>query len=794
MISNLSIFLLIWKMTDPTQYTGVISVTASASKAADKGSIATISQTIDTPLYIPNSEMSISGSLTVGNDVVITKSNNKLVFKWTPIIPDTPLLQIPQVNAPSTVLSANGPYQFNYPAQLPEQLATQNPQIMLPTPSYSGMGNNWQSSISNQAFNDAETIGWLASSSPNNGDFNCSATWRNANFYNMIAMLPEANSYTATTTEVAGSGLTIMDWEILGDEPDSFLPWYTSDTGDALLAPMTNWTFGANTGSPAQTLFVDTANNFLDVKKTNYLLDNYISSQGTEGFKYIYGQGWYSQSPYSLQVFLNNSVTPAPPPSNPIYCQYTHVPNALSYPWFPISLFGTFKNQAVNWVSDPTHDSANLANVNLIMEERDIMHMRANINHDIDHQQTFVRSWCGIYDQTAHPVSSPTNPIIFPMNNSEESAFNPSMTTYGKEFIPKIWQCFLPFYANDGSLTRPGWPAPCHQALYSAPNAYITTVADLNQTSIGNSVLSNGNFTGFLESWNEPSDYNPNPIPYDTTNNTDYSDNGTFIGFPQNMIFGAEGDMMKFGTYSFPKNFSALPLTAELFFNFVDDQQGGIGATNLPWRADYNATTAIPGPGIEFNSTPSVRASTGLTLFPAGYATDPRWVFSGRYCFMFEEEHPDTAPGVYDKLVVFEKTIIIPPGSYSPLHLVNQLNLQLNALDGDGNSAITHTIDLREKSYLFVASDSDNTPIWRKGATMDGINNYPNRVGKATAGHVGRMVHALAGPNAIIQVGSPAFNFGLDDNGLIYFNSTLTPDNPKGLVSASFAPGVPSSY
>ena len=154
------------------QRPGNITILKSEGKPTDTTSIPpVVSVNFMSPLVPPPSEVTIGGTITIKPGVTITDKNNKLTFKWAPMVADTPRANIP------TIVQQRGHfppiYSEPYPTQLPFTPTPQYPSTVLPL---------WSRDATTQSA------------------FCWGVQCNNFNHYNTISFVPDLNTVDLSTT------------------------------------------------------------------------------------------------------------------------------------------------------------------------------------------------------------------------------------------------------------------------------------------------------------------------------------------------------------------------------------------------------------------------------------------------------------------------------------------------------------------------------------------------------------------------------------------------------------------
>jgi len=503
----------------------------------------------------------------------------------------------------------------------------------------------------------------------------------------------------------------------------------------------------------------------------------------TGGIQYIYGQGWHTT--YCLDFDLTGTTT-APgrsytiggtladymSPSLPGGCNL--ICSDASSSFFFSNCLNVALNPIEEWmdlaVTTPLamrYPVQGIAGATSSITNQ-MTQLWSDGNFTYDHIDSYVRHIAFIYDETANPTSTPNNPIIFPINNSADSAMTSLMTNPTLPYVPQIGHVFLPFSNPDGRLYAAGWPTPCNQITLNAPHNGVTWQSDAGQPlssgyNLGNSstIITCGGLGQTNAKLLVPTGLNIMGPP-------------AYMDGPHSQYDGAAGAQSVFGTFDFPKNWSMYCGTRELFYSPPTIVPQTIRSTD--WMNTQSVTAAYTIPISD-----SVYASPTLLERPSGVTTEPRYVYSGRPAFIWDISQPANPT-----LVERQVTITIPPGSYTTEALIYQINKVLSDAGG-----LTSEVDFQSASYLCVASDLiDDTASWRVTAN----NTLPsNMSGPSSAGHVGRGVHAFAGPNCVVKVGSSIFGFAQNGSNQFTISGTTELYCPTPLASSALS-ATPSCF
>ena len=724
-----------------------------------------LSQVYSPPIAIDNSLVSVSGQFTLVPTVPVPPTANTFTITYIPFITDTPAAGIPcvrpTVNNPGT---PPPPYLGLFPQAVslqPQiQPATYTVPVCTPLASMYNTALNPNTSTSMcwgaRTFNHTEGPMLMEYVGNNGSPFQCSATVRNANITNMVVPLLDINTVSLSHPVVSS-----YDWnpvptpidphDVYGFQwnessvylwPTGYFPWINDPTTFYALQSLPN--------NPPDRPGLQLPYNLYPAFTTN----------GTVPL--VYGQGWHttycldqantdSTAPgrsYTIGAMLGDFMSPSLPAGCNLISQ-----NQDAFIYYSQQV-GYSTTSAPSWLDMPgargniqRYPIPGIAGITSNVNNQ-FTQVWTDPNFTYDHIDSYVRHIAFIYDETANPTSTFTNPITFPMNNSEDSAMTSLLTNPTVPYTPQIGHCFLPFSNPDGRLYAAGWPTPCNQITMNAPHGGACWQSDYAQPlatgfNLGNfsTVITCGGLGQTNAALLQPSSSNIMGPP-------------AFMDAPHSQYDGATGAQAVFSTFDFPKNYSMPCGARELFY---------APPTIVPTPLHQTAWTTLIGTET-YTIAPAdcVYASPTLLERPCGVTTEPRYVYSGRPAFIW-----DISGGfnVQPKLVTRSLTITIPPRSYTTEALIYEINKLISQAGG-----LVSEVDFQSGQYLCVASDYiDDNAVWRNPANN---TNLANLTGPASAGHVGRGVHAFAGPNCVVKVGSSQFGFA--QNGLSQVTITGT--------------------
>jgi hypothetical protein len=408
-----------------------------------------------------------------------------------------------------------------------------------------------------------------------------------------------------------------------------------------------------------------------------------------------------------------------------------------------------------------------------------------NANFTYDHQISFVTSMTFLVDRTACTADNLANGFhLFAINNSEDSAMNPHFTNPLAQYELKIGHCWLPFLNRSGqNLFHPGWPIPCHQITNSAPQTSSKNGGIRSQTDFSciNGFNSDGGAFNDAYNW-----------CYNSVNRAEL----------------ATGANIKFGTCDFPKNRNTNLGYAPTFYNFPQTVFPLCGFTGDNAFTSINAGNVIPPPPVgsanaysggfivnPFNQM-NQYSNNWLSPFPEGVCSDGAFIYTGRMAVLMDEEKVHGKhTGNYTEPRIWTYTFTIPVGNYTANSLLFAINKAINTqIPGTLDFPLYRYVNFRDENVMCVATDYvDDTDLPWIGPT-NLCQTGPNRQSAGSIGHEGRVVSVKKGPNTNVQLGARNFGFAINSDGKLTFSNTFTVDSPEPLATSSLASGVPSVY
>lgn len=684
-------------MTDPVQQSRVKNMTF-VFDAAD-GNSATLDNinrvVFRQPVTIPNCTGSMSGQMTVKGDTVFIPPGTRFTAKWYPTVLDCPQMKYPRFNFSDYAYLADvvNKNWGNSDVIIRDPIDPFQTRFGCPV---AALSSYYHASIQESP----------VASSP----YGLGTQVAGASLFSTAAILPSLNTVTIAceidtntiTGFAASTGLV------------SFLPWKPIDPTNRIVN-LTSEGASVYNNLPIGSTINDT-NAINHVSTLNCVDSPYFAQPGDLNVDYIYGQGSYSAD--WLEPLLDDGSCEGATNLMPWMGMGCTLPNSGHQPFLPM----TFLNPMQLSNSTPAH------------------------------QLSYPSSVCFIYDETLNPSSSLEKPILFPINNSEESAFSPFFCGENSVQVPQIGNTFLNLCGI--TTANPGWPIPVSQITLNAPNGTLSGSVYGSSAVTANPLLrpyskqvDNGRY---------------GPCPFLTAVSQDPTTAGNFV----NWDFGMYGTQAYHGTYDFPHLYPPNWLTVQTGF-----------CPSTFYSNTVNSATQC--------------SNTFLTELPSGgWAAQNSIISSYRSAFIFQY---NTTTQQFSDIVSFTSVIDIPSGTYSPVELQNLIQQLLQKTDQYGNTPFSKLIDFENGSYICVASDEEfDTVPWRN--PLNNKVDKPNRTGPASLGHVGRGVHAFRPPNVKMEVGSLNFSISLGGQALFELSGANTSFTPSSLlVTSTYTAGQASS-
>lgn len=702
-------------MTDPTQQSRIKNMTF-VFDAAD-GSSSTLDsinrQLFRRPVAVENCTATVSGQMTIKDGVAIPP-NTSFTAVWYPTVLDCPYMNLARFS--------NSGVEHLTQAVNPSY-GTMNVTVQ---PGADPFQTRFGCPVFNIISLDNTTETHSQATFLNNHSYAYGVQLAGANLYSTVALCPDLNTVSpeiigptdASTFTVKPTieGLTsFWNWSPCDS---TNLGWNTENT------PATIGGLNAISRTAANTnLRVSTINCMENTLRETVAVPGEVSAvvAANPSVPYIYGQG------------------------------------AMAFDWLEPNLSNDPESNSMPFTICAINQKYSSGDIVEGVGGASIINFAQNTNSTPAHQQSFVGTICGIYDATLNINSTLDHPIFFPINNSEESAFNGFFRGELQAYAPQIGNTFLPFHGI--TTANPGWPIPVSQITLNAPNGTLVGDVTVNDEAISPVVLSRP-YSKLVNN----SRYGPAPI--NSIVNAFITSGGT-LKQHINWDFGMLGCQGLWGTYDFPHLYPPTWLTTQVGFMPTTFIREGTSTT------DFQTSNTF------LNELPS-----------GGWAAQSSMICSYRQAFIFSWNEEKKQ---FCDIVKFTSKVNIPEGFYSSSELQALLSSLLQTSDAEGNLPFAKIIDFENGSYICVATDYINdTAPWRnpKNNTLES----PNRVGPASAGHIGRGFKAFRPCNARMLVGSTQFSIALGGQGLFEFSGAFESYTPSSLLTSSgYTAGQPSS-
>jgi hypothetical protein len=767
----------------------------------------------DSGVNIPNAVGTVSGQMTYTDSAVVTERNNRFTITCMPLVADTPVLNIQQVNVEPNNINVplltrpSGIWQSDNPSQNAKQLDL----VWCPVGSWHYVGTLSGGEMEVNPAIDANCLTRAAAmpdsytihfNGLNSGQaheylsnpFGQACRVKNFNSVNTVSCIPNCNT-------------ALMPFQPVGTAaaPNFVNQAYMHISGWANLVHEYESAVAVN----------DAPNDIRNSLTTNTAAWTYYDAPpglATKIFANIYGGGATMPNPDSN---FGNQYIPWDPNMNVITmrgCQNlgglgaaglcTQAACVGGFPggeaFVPIYTDDVEKVYGQNWFNTYCYSLQPGANISInpgatgFFTGTDLpfpgFHpydsVSHNANYTYDHQISFVTSMTFLVDKTQCTQDNVNQGYhVFAINNSEDSAMNPHFTSPFQQYDLKIGHCFLPFLNRSGqNLFHPGWPIPCHQIVNSAP-----------QTSSKNSgIRSQHDFSG-INGFN--------------ADGGAFNDAYSWCYNSMNRAELATGANIKHGTCDFPKNKNTLPGYQSTFFNFPQTVFPLCGWTGTNAYVSILADGTVTPPAGQYQpfaggylmnpfNQMDQYSNNWLTPFPEGVCSDGAFVYTGRMAVLMDETLENGQhTGNYTTPRTWSYTFTIPTGNYSANSLLYAMNKAINTpIPGTQDFPLYRYVNFRDDNVMCVATDyiDDLDLPW---VGVDNPCQTPaNRQNPGSIGHEGRIVSVKKGPNTTAQLGARNFGFSINSDGKLAFSNTFTVDSPETIATSTLANGVPSVY
>lgn len=774
----------------------------------------------DQGVNIPNSVCTVSGQMTFTDLTPITTSNNKFTIKCMPLVADTPVLNIQQINLETTNVQAPPATSSSgvWNCDIPPQSSKQDPLVWIPTGTFTYIGADTGGIIEPNAAIDANILSYLtAMPSVENTFFNglpsgpprefisnpfgLGARAKNFNSVNTVVCVPAANTVrhvynpagnpnvpvfvNADTVSLVNVNLGPIvgfipavpntgQGQAPSDERQAILRNYSSYQYIPIAAdaPLISWNQAGSGYNPALATFqINQSMSLAPIQ------DVICPSSLWNGFLGTPYDGTYGTPGPCVQ---SATIGGFPQSSTFTELMTDSTPKTYGQNFFnTFAWTGSYDAAAINPTATGFFTPLDFPFAG--MHPFDFLGHNGNFTYD--HQISFVTSLTFLMNRKlAEEDNLNQGYHVFSINNSEHSAFHSHFTNPAQSYEIKIGHCWLPFINRSGNnLFHPGWPIPCHQVLNAAPQP--------SAASLGNRLQSD--FTTFLG-------YNADPQFGDCYNWSYNSANRTEL---------ATGANIKFGTCDFPKNRTFLPGYEPTFYNFPNTAWPivGFGANNVFINQVYNPEVSLTafvqpvngGMVVNVENNGFQYSNNWLTAFPEGVCSDGAFVYTGRMAVLMKETLSSSGEhtGNYTTPEIWTFTFEIPVGMYSANSLLYALNKALNTpIENSQDFPLYRYVNMRDNNYLCVATDYVDDDLLAWSGTNNPCQGPANRQGPSSIGCAGRIISAKKGPNTFVQLGARNFQFAINADGKLAFTGTYTVNSPDVLGTSTLADGVPSVY
>jgi len=751
-------------MTDPVQGAGEFQVINQFQPENTIHTITSAERTFNQEIFVPNSDVTISGSFITAAPIQIVDGANSFTLKCYPLIYDSvqsnqAVIRKGTFIDPSLLRPS---YNFGlWPVDLPIQYEDQPLTVQSPV-----IGLDFQMTQVTTALYypgpDAVTRnpngkpGYGYGTIAGGSKYYQNTSIRNANAYNMLSLILMPNSYAVASAQWPSGPFNMRVYYPASSAPVSYKPWFQAPDTSVRPPPLRVENVvvddGNGTGADGGTLSSTFGWDPITATTINAGQNGAAVGSSLQCANVVGNYGWMYIPGSAVTNFMTNTTVMLP------FGSYHYIPT-------PTYLYGNYDNDAPT-SNDPqiNYPFAAPPATTVISPTFGFGAARQGpANFSLAWQHSWVRSICGIYDATLQSNSSLQNPIIHPINNSADSALNPTQVPYQYGWIPKIGHTYLPFYSEQIGLWATGWPLPPQHVTKNSPVCYNSR--------------DNALFYG-----------NMYQMTWPTVSNS--------------MCRVADACQAFFGMYDFPKNGTMLP-----------------GVCELGWFPPQNCVTGFCAPEYWNGSWSGSFSPATVTLlqcnyverFPSGVATAGRFVYTGRMAFLMEDVGAFQAAepnfyytGNFIQPVEWSYTFIIPPGSYTQPQIAVIINQLINTRNAAGDYPVWRQVDMQNGgNYIFTATDyiddTDapwiNRPFELATGPQTNLSQGPaNRYGPASYGHDGRCFHAFAGPQSQITLGAVNFQFQLNSEGRYQFTNCMTPYIPAPLSSSTLIPGQPSVF
>lgn len=760
----------------------------------------------DSGVNIPNSVVTVSGQMTFTDACMITDRNNQFTIRCMPLVADTPTLNIQQINVESGTATIpppavpSGVWQSDIPPQSVNQLDLQ----WCPVGTWHYLGSPLGAIFEEAAILETDNVLNRAFAMPDTGTliFNGVSTGsvkeyisnpfgqtcriKNFNSVNTVSCIPNCNTAVYNFRPVGTGAVPNFIDPALAYVPISGEIHEFVSAVQMGQAPYDNRRIILRNPNACVNAVANPVSQYINfnyggcsfptpglnsILWTSYTDIYTVSGAGNQQGGDFFGPscqaasiGGYASTPYFVEIFTDGI--------EKVYGQSFF--NTFCYSLNGQTVLDEGTNGFITGWGLPFPG---------IHPFDSVSH---NGNFTYDHAISFVTGMTFLVDKVlCSKDNAAAGYHVFPINNSEDSAFHSHFTSPGSNYNIRIGHVWLPFLNRSGqNLFHPGWPIPCHQIVNNAPQP----------SAAGAGLRSQSDFATILN-------FNVDPA---------WGDNYNWCYTSANRTELATGANIKYGTCDYPKNNSTNEGYFQTFYNFpqtpfpicgvepgssfISCDQGGVVGPLVELGVGTNISGGwVPNP---FNQS-CAYSNNWLCPFPEGVCSEGAFVYTGRMAVIMQEtknaqgEHT----GNYTTPLIWSHTFTLPPGNYTANSLLYEINKQISApISSSLDFPLFRYVDFRDGDILAVATDYEDDTLTPWSSSTHACGRPDNRSGPDSLNHAGRIVSVKKGPNTKIQLGARNFGFLINADGKLSFTGTFTVDSPDALATSTLASGVPSVY